>query len=827
MAQTNVWNGTSNNNWSTAANWSLNLVPTANHNVVINTTADISINTPSNPTINSLTIGNNADVTFTSSGGGRTISIDNTGSGIAVGSSLTLRGSTGSGTRNMGIAFTGSGRTMAIAGTLVLTDAGEGTFYNATNSITTVTGAIYRQENSSITSTATNLLFVSGGRYRHGLNGNNIPTASWSVNSTCEITGVTNAIPGSLTQTFGNFTWNCLEQGSGLANLSGTLNVAGNFLMENGRLGVTASFFSTRSATIEIGGSFTIDNNSLILSDASVISSSSLTINVRSGFFMRGSGIIRSAGNAGIAATNINFSGTQVQNFEKTGGSFSETSSNGGTAINSVAILNNAIVDFGTSVLNGDADFSLAAGGKLITAHAQGLNTGTGGTIDVTGSKEFNSGADYEFRGAGTGVFVTSPAAGTARDIIVNRAIGTVTLSQSMTVSRRLYLQAGELHTSAGSVITVGSGANATGVPPLTENTYNSSSFVVGPIRVMRTDNDYFTFPTGKAGVGLLPIGLSGISGGSGTFEAQYNAVSSSTVGPVRTGVVHTDACQYWNLRKISGSGSGTVTMYWNEVSKCGSVYIINPLSVGIARATSANPADSPGNGWTSNGGTVTMPGSAGAAGNIQWALGSDGLTSTTMFAIASSNMAESPLPVMMDGFVAYLKNGGVKIDWNNLTEKDVISYQVERSANGRDYTVINEQEPKLNDNSKASYTAFDADPLPGTNYYRIHVIEKAGKFFYSKVLRVDINSSKKGFVMYPNPVTGREMKLQLSNLKIGPYQVKVVTVSGQLVYQRTVNNYGSATTVSVELPASLQSGMYTLNVSGSDYQESKNIIVR
>src|SRR5690606_36809368 len=154
--------------------------------------------------------------------------------------------------------------------------------------------------------------------------------------------GVTSAMPGSLTQTFGNFTWNCLEQGSGLANLSGTLNVAGNFLMENGRLGVTASFFSTRSATIEIGGSFTIDNNSLILSDASVISSSSLTISVRVGFFMIGSGIIRSAGHAGIAASNINFSCTQVHNVEKTAVSFSESSSNGGTAIHSVAILNNA-----------------------------------------------------------------------------------------------------------------------------------------------------------------------------------------------------------------------------------------------------------------------------------------------------------------------------------------------------------------------------------------------------------------------------------------------------------------------------------------------------
>ena len=33
-AQTNTWDGSNSNNWNTAANWSLNLVPTAAHDVV-------------------------------------------------------------------------------------------------------------------------------------------------------------------------------------------------------------------------------------------------------------------------------------------------------------------------------------------------------------------------------------------------------------------------------------------------------------------------------------------------------------------------------------------------------------------------------------------------------------------------------------------------------------------------------------------------------------------------------------------------------------------------------------------------------------------------
>mgnify|MGYP000912505309 FL=1 len=45
-AQTNTWDGSSSANWNTAANWSLNQVPTAAHDVVIpnGITANITVN---------------------------------------------------------------------------------------------------------------------------------------------------------------------------------------------------------------------------------------------------------------------------------------------------------------------------------------------------------------------------------------------------------------------------------------------------------------------------------------------------------------------------------------------------------------------------------------------------------------------------------------------------------------------------------------------------------------------------------------------------------------------------------------------------------------
>ena len=51
--------------------------------------------------------------------------------------------------------------------------------------------------------------FNANSIYNHRLNGGTVTTATWDVSSACNILEVTNTVPSGLTQTFGNFTWNC------------------------------------------------------------------------------------------------------------------------------------------------------------------------------------------------------------------------------------------------------------------------------------------------------------------------------------------------------------------------------------------------------------------------------------------------------------------------------------------------------------------------------------------------------------------------------------------------------------------------------------------
>ncbi len=334
IAQTNTWDGSNGTNWATAANWSLNLVPTAAHDVVININAAIDVDaTP--PNLKSLTISGNATVSFTCSGATRTITITNTGTGfsIATGSSLILYGQNAGGGRSMNIAFSAATVTSNIAGSLTLNAAGAGSSYNATNSNTTVTGTITNYT-GLITSTTANLSIGSGGTYVHAVNGSAIPAAVWNAASNCNITGITNTAPSGLNQSFGNFTWDCAGH-SALVSLNSQLSIInGNFTVKyagqanpgNGRTQNGLSLSTNTDLTLNIGGDMIIDHYSsnatwLILTTGTA----NVTVNVAGNFNMSltGSGTCFFDYYVGTTLNSLvmNITG----NFNQTGGYFDWT----------------------------------------------------------------------------------------------------------------------------------------------------------------------------------------------------------------------------------------------------------------------------------------------------------------------------------------------------------------------------------------------------------------------------------------------------------------------------------------------------------------------
>ena len=323
---------------------------------------------------------------------------------------------------------------------------------------TDVDGTI--RNSGTVAGTAGRLFFNASSVYIHAQNSGIIPLATWNSTSTVLVSGIINVGPTNLNQTFGNFTWNNPSQVVNF-NFGGVIaTINGDFTINSTGTGsIRLKNFEAGTATLTVAGDYIQTGGTLFL----IGTSENQNLNIKGDFNMSG-GVLTRGGTPGpTSIANVNFSGTAVQVFTKTGGTISN-------AIN-FTIPNNAKVDFGTSVLSGSTGtFTLAVGGKIITANNDGL--GATGTIQMT--SVFNSLAEYEFQGSATGVFTTTTP-GTVRDLTINNSAngGDVMLDMPLTVSRNLTLIEGTITTSP-NLLTIGS-AGAASAPTLT-------SFVNGPL---------------------------------------------------------------------------------------------------------------------------------------------------------------------------------------------------------------------------------------------------------------------------------------------------------------------------------------------------------
>ena len=517
------------------------------------------------------------------------------------------------------------------------------------------------------------------------------------------------------------------------------------------------------------------------------------TINLGGHFAQSGGTIIETGGARG----QFVFTGTNVQSFSKTGAA---------TISNNIdfVINNNAKVDFASYVLDGSTGaFTVRDGGKIITSNVNGLSsTGATGTVQVTGTRTFDNGADYEFRGATTGNFTTP--GDRVRDLIINNTNAEVSATRPFLVDRTLVLASGYVTPAVGNLI-----VNTNGTA-----TIANGAFVNGQLGKVSASTNAFTFPVGQVTGGLRTIAIKPASAANSTFVAEFFRGSVPT-GTLSAGLTGVSKCEYWNLSRPSGSAAAAVTLSWASESACnGMPYVTDPTSLRVAHLS--------GGIWV-NEGRISSSGDN-TAGTIT---SGTSVSTFSPFALASSSSSENPLPVVFGNVKAYEKNNGVQIEWSNMTEKDVAGYTIERSANGTDFAAIGQQLPTSNQDDRADYSAFDAAPQSGTNYYRIKAEETTGKIVYSKVLSVSLGLTTQSLRLYPNPVKGNQVNISLSGVRSGQYDLRVVNMTGQDVLKQRINSQGSTITQTIDLPATVAPGVYNMVITGADYRETKTFIVQ
>lgn len=303
---------------------------------------------------------------------------------------------------------------------------------------------------------------------------------------------------------------------------------------------------------------------------------------------------------------------------------------------------------------------------------------------------------------------------------------------------------------------------------------HNGTISNYGPYRMVVTGNSIaahmikentiagsFTFPIGIAEEDYTPAVVSG----NNTYyvSVQDYAASASTEKTPDNGIDRT-----WH---IYGGAAGNVRLHHNSPATNGATYddvnafITRYLGDGLW--SSGLPEQSQ-TGIHTN--TVTIGAGIPVSGNEDAAY------------LSKTSDRLTPLPVELLSFIAHKKGDAVTLTWLTANEKNCRGFDIERSADGREWTQAGftaSLSPNGNSTETTEYHFMDRQPLIGQNYYRLKQWNTDGQYTYSPVRNV-LFDEKNTIRLYPNPVKD---ELQITNLATDA-GIDIYNVSGRLMYQ-------------------------------------------
>lgn len=205
------------------------------------------------------------------------------------------------------------------------------------------------------------------------------------------------------------------------------------------------------------------------------------------------------------------------------------------------------------------------------------------------------------------------------------------------------------------------------------------------------------------------------------------------------------------------------------------------------------------------------------------------GTTSSNAIALGIDNVSitanyPSVMPIKLADFRLAQKGNAVSLDWSALNESNMDKHVVEKSTNGVSFNVLGSVNAQNNLTGKYSY--LDATPVNGYNYYRLRFVNKSGEFTYSQILRINMGKGKSDMLILNNPVINGNLNLQLTNLTKGNYALRLFNSAGQAVYSQSVVHAGGSSTETINLPSTVNKGLYFLQMTNGQSSFNKQVLV-
>ena len=177
---------------------------------------------------------------------------------------------------------------------------------------------------------------------------------------------------------------------------------------------------------------------------------------------------------------------------------------------------------------------------------------------------------------------------------------------------------------------------------------------------------------------------------------------------------------------------------------------------------------------------------------------------------------ASGPLPINLVDFNAALNlSGEAQLVWKTLSEKNNEFYELQRSEDGQEWTIICIKKGGGNTTQERTYTHNDANLLlDKIYYYRLRQIDFDKTFTFSPIISLntkDINSTN--ISIFPNPNNGRSFALNVDAQINSEIAVTVYSAVGKEVYKNFYRADSKKPTFEIIPDFKLSAGIYLFSV--------------
>jgi hypothetical protein len=176
-----------------------------------------------------------------------------------------------------------------------------------------------------------------------------------------------------------------------------------------------------------------------------------------------------------------------------------------------------------------------------------------------------------------------------------------------------------------------------------------------------------------------------------------------------------------------------------------------------------------------------------------------------------------SPLPVELVSFHANCTDQGVALTWQTASEHSSAYFDVERSEDSQNWSLLEQVAAAGNSTSLLSYSILDSEIVRKTVYYRLNQVDFDGANKRYNPIYMNCGNMGNVITTYPNPSTDDGFQLLFEN-SLGERIIglNILDALGNLVYTKELQLQNGTNTFNV-YDFKVETGVYFLQIKEAD----------